>query len=127
MNGAELDTRRRALGLSVAETAAVLGVGARTVGYWFAGDGEPSRPDELAARLREVEDTMGDLVDDLREQIDDEEECGRVCLRRYRTQAALDAAGIARGLPIGAYSMTVAWAIDDLRGDGHAVTVEWAG
>lgn len=126
MTGAEIDTRRRALGLSVAETAKVCGVSERSVSYWLNGGGEPRDPEDVSARLREVEDIMGDLVEAIAEGVSDTAERAHVTLPRYRTQAALDASGDGRGLPLGAHAMMIAWATDDLRADGHVVSIEWA-
>lgn len=127
MTGAELDTRRRSLGLSVQETADVLAASLRTLSYWIAGNGEPRDPGGIADRLVEIETAMGDLVDDIAEHVADNEGTRSVVLPRYRDQAALDASGHGRGLPLGAHAMAMAWAMDELRADGVAVSVKWAG
>lgn len=125
MNAAELDLRRRALGLSVAEAAEILGAGERTLSYWSSGRGEPRDPDGIAVRLAEVENVMGDIVDDIVERADEEERAA-IVLARPRTRAELDASGLGRGLPLGAYLMSLAWALDELRADGHTVSIDWS-
>lgn len=128
MSAAEIDTRRRSLGLSLGELAGATGISERTLRYWVSGEGEPRDPASIMDRLTEVAVTMGDLVDSLSElALEAFERTGErraVVVRHARpdTMAADDH----RGLPLGAHAMAMSWLADDLRADGFEVVFEWA-
>lgn len=124
MTPAEFDTRRRSLGLSVDETAALCGVGDRQVRRWQSG--ATPVPVDAAAGLEALEDAMARAVDEATRHTTDKVERGPVVLWRYRTQADLDRSPHARGLPLGAHAMMIAWAADALAAEGVDVRIEWA-
>lgn len=129
---AQLDTRRRALGLSVGEAAAWWGVSERAYSRWMRGDDAPRDPDGLLERLALLEEIMEGLVDAIVEQAADLTDAGPVRLDRYRSQADLDAAlrlvidrpGVS--LPLGAHAVMTAWADDQLAAAGIETVIEWA-
>lgn len=125
MTGAELDTQRRAYGLSVGEAASVCGVSERTFSAWVSDDTQPRDWDEVKGRLQAVGDAMGDAIDRHVEMVSERFAAAAVPLTRYRTQAALDASPHV-GLPLGAHAMMTALLAEDLRADGHEVVIRWA-
>ncbi|AGH48785.1 MULTISPECIES: helix-turn-helix domain-containing protein [Sphingomonadales] len=125
MSPAEFDTRRRSLGLSVDETAALCGVQDRTVRRWQSG--ATPIPADASGALESLEDAMGLAVDELVTFATDRVAKGPVLLWRYRTQAEQDRSPHARSLPLGAHAMMIAWAADALEAEGIDVDIEWAG
>lgn len=122
MSPAELDTRRRLLGLSVEELAETIGSTERTARRWIAG--RQDIPAALIDRLDQIEREMEIFVDYVTRKATDLLEAGPVTLTRYRTREDLDA-GPHAGLPFGAHAMAVAWAYDALSGEGMDVEVVW--
>lgn len=61
MNGTELKTLRQSLWLSQSEAAALHGVGVRVYRYWEAG--EWTVPDDVAQRMRELDDALNAMAD----------------------------------------------------------------
>lgn len=125
---AEIDIRRRSLGLSIAETAEAIGASERVIRYWFSGESGPRDPAGVMTRLGEVEASMGDLVDSLSERAMERaaESGGRLAIVSvYPNADALLLSGQDRGLPYGAWMMAMSWLVDDLRSDGFTVELEW--
>lgn len=125
MSPAEFDTRRRSLGLSVEETAALCGVQDRTVRRWCSG--ERGVPDDAAEALEALEGAMLDAVENVVQIATDWMERGPVVLYRYRTAADQANSAHASTLPLGAHAMMIAWAADALEAEGIATSIEWAG
>lgn len=125
MNGAEFDTRRRALGLSVAEIAKIAGLANdRAVNRWIAD--EAPVPEDVAAKLDEIESAMHDMVDQLADAAADVTMAGPIAIRRYRTQQNLDASPDAAGLPLGAHAMATSWLVERLLDEGITSAITWA-
>lgn len=124
MTPAEFDTRRRSLGLSTREAAALCNVQERTLNRWQAGEFEI--PQDAVEALDALEEAMGDAVDNIVELATDKLERGPVTLWRYRSQADLDRSEHAGGMPLGAHAMLVAWSADALAAEGITVQIEWA-
>ncbi|WP_438852966.1 hypothetical protein [Brevundimonas nasdae] len=133
-SGAYLDTRRRALGLSIAETAAWMHAPERTINRWINDESAPRSADDLIGRLAELEDMMEAIADGIVSAATDHTVAGPVRLDRYRTQADLDAAmaeiltpeNSDFRLPLGAHAMLTAWADDQLAALGVATAIMWA-
>jgi transcriptional regulator with XRE-family HTH domain len=121
---AEFDTRRRYLGLSVDETAALCGVQDRTIRRWQ--NGTSPIPDDARAALKALEDAMNKAVTALVETVTNVTASGPVVLWRYRTKAEQDKSPHASSLPLGAHAMMIAWAADALEGEGIEVEIAWA-
>lgn len=124
MTPAEFDTRRRSLGLSTREAAALCGVQERTLNRWQAGD--YAIPQDAVDALDALEESMSDAVENVVTFATDNVESGPVILWRYRTQAVLDRSEHASGMPLGAHAMMIAWAADALAAEGIGVQIEWA-
>ncbi len=121
MTPAEFDTRRRLLGLSIEETAEWCGANRVTVQRWTKGQ---SRIDPRAIdRLEELEDGMAAAVERAVATVKNHN--GPVPLFRYRSQAAVDAAPHASGMPLGAHAILIGWTADALEDAGHAVEIVW--
>lgn len=123
MTGAEFDTRRRVLGLSVEDVATLLAVQHRLVQRWIAGSSPV--PDFAGEMLDELEDRVSALVDQLVETLTRRTMAGPVKLLRYRT--ADDYAESIDGdqLPFAAQPIYVAWAADALAAEGVETTILW--
>lgn len=124
MTPAELDTRRRMLGLSVDETAALCGVQDRQIRRWQSGAQPIAR--DVPARLEALEEAMEHAVEEIVALATDKVLDGPVTLWRYRTAADQAQSPNARGIPLGAHAMLTAWAADALAAEGIDVTIEWA-
>ncbi|MCP4564079.1 MAG: helix-turn-helix transcriptional regulator [Bosea sp.] len=125
MTGAGFDTRRRALGLSISETAAVCGpVNERTVNRWI-NDHSSVPPDALAS-LDALEEAMEKAVDRLVAIATDQTMAGPIQIRRYRTQDDLAASPDDIGIPLGAHAMMTAWLDDQLAAQGIETEIVWA-
>lgn len=130
--GAYLDTRRRALGLSISETADWLNTSERGINRWITGS-PPRDPEEIANDLQRLEDLLERLARGFVEQAMDVTASGPVRLVRFRTQEELDAdlgpllARLEPGLrlPLGAHAIMVGWAMDQLADEGIDVEIEW--
>lgn len=134
MTPAEFDTRRRTLGLSVDETAALCGVQDRTVRRWQSG--ATPIPDDAGDALEQLEDAMERAVDQAVKLA--KAEAGRMPIALYRYRTAEDQARSAHassmppgalakgGLPLGAHAMMIGWAADALAAEGVDVRIEWA-
>lgn len=124
MTPAELDTRRRSLGLSIEEQARVCGpVHEKTVRRWHSG--AAPIPDDVRSRLDDIEDQMDRSVEALVRMYTDFVDAGPVRLTRYRTQDDLDESPHA-GLPLGAHAMMTAWVDAALAKEGVDTVIEWA-
>lgn len=125
MTGARFDTRRRALGLSISETAAVCGgVNERTVNRWINGHSPP--PEDAWGALEALETTMESAIDKLVEIASDRTMAGPIEVRRYRTQNDLSASQDDFGIPLGAHAMMTAWLDDALAAQGIDTSIVWA-
>lgn len=124
MTGAEYDTRRRALGLSVRDLAELHGCAERTINRRILGE-QPVRPEDMAD-LEQLEDAMDRAVDQAVKLA--KAEAGRmpIALYRYRNAEHLATSPHAATLPAGSHAMMIAWAADALAAEGFDVTVEWA-
>ena len=121
MTPAAFDTRRRLLGLSVEETAEWCGANRVTVQRWIKGQ---SRIDPKAiVRLGSLESDMIGAVDRAVAMVAGHP--GPVPVSRYRSQAAVDAAPLASGMPLGAHAMLIGWIAYALEDDGHDVEMVW--
>jgi hypothetical protein len=121
MTPAEFDTRRRLLGLNMEETAEWCGANRVTVQRWIKG---LSRIDPKAvARLETLENSMIISAENAVALIFGH--AGPVPLIRYRTQAAVDAAPHASGMPLGAHAILIGWTADALEDVGHEVEIVW--
>lgn len=123
MNGAEYDTLRRSLGLSVEEAAWVHDVNVRQIRRW-ARDDTPI-PADVIARIEGLRGLMEEMVDHAVDQVTDAMERGPIILWRYPDQASYEASPDKAGLPLGAHAMMVGWAADALRAEGVEVDVRW--
>jgi len=125
MSGAGFDTRRRALGLSIAETAAVCGgVNERTVNRWI--NDHSSVPDDAFGALDALEETLERAVDRLVKIATDQTTAGPIIVRRYRTQDDLSMGPDDIGIPIGAHAMMAAWLDHALAARGVDTEIVWA-
>ena len=125
MSGAGFDTRRRALGLSIAETAAVCGgVNERTVNRWI-NDHSPV-PEDAFSALDALERTLERAVDQLVKIATDQVMAGPIIVRRYRTQDDLSVSPDDIGIPLGAHAMMSAWLDDALAAQGVDTEIVWA-
>lgn len=89
MTPAGLDTRRRALGLSVEELAAVCGVQDRTARRWMSGDN--AIPEDVVQTLEALEERMDNAVDQMVALVQATAAAGEpVILWRYRSQDDLE-------------------------------------
>lgn len=123
MTGAELDTKRRRLGLSIAETAAVLGLTERSVNRAIRNQ-ITLRPEKLAA-LTTLEATMRSQVAFAVEQVTDLIGAGPLPLARYLTTEGYMESADKAGLPPGAHAMLCAWLGDALEAEGVEVQYFW--
>src|ERR1700748_188855 len=112
MTPAEVDTRRRFLGLSVEETAPLCNVADRTVRRWQSGAN--LIPNDVKDALDDLESRMIAEVETIRANASPP-----VTLKRSREGPVGD-------FPAGAHAMLIAWASVDLEIDGFAVRIEWA-
>ena len=124
MTPAEFDTRRRALGLSLAETAAWCGVQERTAIRWCAG-ATPIAPTAIA-RLLDLEDMIAVKVEQLVETVTKRSMAGPIDLPRYRTADELADSIEGDELPAGAHAIYVAQASDALEAEGITTRIVWA-
>ena len=125
MAGAGFDTRRRALGLSIAETAAVCGgVNERTVNRWI-NDHSPV-PDDAFGALDALEEALERAVDRLVTIATEQTMAGPIIVRRYRTQDDLSASRDDIGIPLGAHAMMTAWLDDALAAQGVDTKIVWS-
>lgn len=125
MTGARFDTRRRALGISVSETAAVCGpVAERTVNRWI--NGHTTIPADAFASLDSLEESMEKAVDKLMQVAIEITMAGPIQIRRYRTQDDLAASPDDFGIPLGAHAMMTAWLDDALAAQGIDAEIVWA-
>ena len=124
MMSAEFDTRRRYLGLSVEEVAALCGVHDRTARRWCSG--ERRVPADVVAALEAAEDAMNAAVEHVVALATDHVQSGPVVLYRYRAAVDMERAGSDWRLPFGAHAMMIAWAADALEAEGIETTIEWA-
>ena len=125
VTGAEFDSRRRALGLSISETAAFCAeVEATTVNRWI--NGRASVPPEALGKLDMLEEFMRMAVGRRVEITADETMSGPVRVHRYRTQEALSASDDAIGIPLGGHEMMTVWLVEKLAGLGITSEVVWA-
>ncbi len=126
MNAATHDTLRRALGLSIEETAALHGVQDRQVRRWNAGTA--LLPADAMARLVALRDRMHDTVNQLADKVATDVSAGTtVRLYRYRTQAEHAASPHASTLPFGAHAIMIGWAGEAVHEMGYEVEIVWAG
>lgn len=123
MTGAEYDTRRRSLGLSIEETAWLHNVNVRQVRRWIRED--TPVPASVEARLDELEEMMGRSVDFAVQQATDRVDAGPIILFRYISQDVYEASPDKAGLPLGAHAMMISWAAEELRAEGVAVEIRW--
>jgi hypothetical protein len=121
---AEFDTRRRSLGLSVDETAALCGVQDRTVRRWQSG--ASPIPEDATEALGGLEDAMLEAVEQALRLATDMTTSAPVVLRRYRTAGDQARSPHASSLPPGAHAMMIGWAADALEAEGIATRIEWA-
>jgi len=124
MTPAEFDTRRRSLGLTVEEAAALCGVQDRTVRRWQSG--ATPIPQDAASALSRLEEAMGAAVDNAVLLATDKMADGTIALYRYRTAEDHARSPHASSLPPGAHAMMIAWAADALEAEGFEVRIEWA-
>lgn len=129
MNGATLDTRRRALGLSIVELGRICAhngrpVAERTVHRWL--DGYSSVPDYAVEALDALEETMERVVDRLTMTAAEATMSGTIQIRRYRTQDDLSGSPDDIGIPLGAHAMMTAWLDDQLAAQGIDTDIVWA-
>jgi hypothetical protein len=129
MSGARFDTRRRALGLSIGETAIVCGragtpVAERTINRWI--NDLSNVPNDAFAALDALEIWMEKTIDRLTQIATDQTMAGPIVVRRYRTQDDLSASGDDLGIPLGAHAMMTAWLDDQLAAQGIATDIVWA-
>lgn len=129
MSGARFDTRRRALGLSVSETATVCGrdgvsVAERTINRWI--NDISVIPENAFDALDHLEERMETVVDALVAAATDRSMAGPIVVRRYRTPADLSASPDDVGLPFGAHAMMVAWFDDRLAAEAIETNIVWA-
>lgn len=124
MTPAEFDTRRRTLGLSVDEAAALCGVQDRTVRRWQSG--AYPIPDDAEDALERLEDAMERAVDQAVKLAKAEAGRAPVVLHRYRTAEDQARSPHASSLPLGAHAMMIGWAADALAAEGVEVQIGWA-
>ncbi len=124
MNGAELDTRRRLLGLSVEELAVVGGVAERTARKWLSGGYVV--PDDVPDALAAIERIMERHVNRIVETAIENSEAGPIPLYRFRNRDDLANSLHGADLPVGAHAMTIAWAAAALTAEGIGARIEWA-
>ena len=125
MTPAELDTRRRLLGLSMSELAGLGGVSDKTANRWVAGD-RPVPGDVIDAMIA-LEDRMQASVDQIVSSLTSRTLVGPVALSRYRTQDDLDESFHGGdGFPLGAHAILIGWAADALEAEGIQTEIFWA-
>lgn len=129
MTGAALDTRRRALGLSIVELGRICAhngrpVAERTVHRWL--DGYSPVPDYALEALDAVEEIMERAVDRLAAIATEMTISGPIQVRRYRTQDDLTGSPDDIGIPLGAHAMMTAWLDDQLAAQGIDTEIVWA-
>lgn len=124
MTSARYDTRRRALGLSVREAAALHRCTERTVNRWNAGalDVEADAWNDLDDLEKRMEAQVAALVD----LVTDCTMAGPAPLTRYRSQEEMDASPHDCDLPLGAHAIMIAWADDQLAAQGIKTLIGWA-
>lgn len=122
MTPAEFDTRRRLVGLSIQEAADWCGVQRRTVERWISGYSEVSH--EACNRLVDLETRMATAVGHALE-LAQSKSPDVVEIKRYRSQAAVDASPYAAGLPLGAHAILIGWTMQALRSSGLRTAVIW--
>ncbi len=123
MTPAEFDTRRRLLGLSIAETADWIGVSEKTINNYV--NGRTAIHADVHEKLTRLEDAMQNAVNHFL-RLAEENEASVVALRRYRNQDDLDASANAAGMPLGAHAMMIGWAADTLEAEGFSTAIEFA-
>jgi len=124
MTPAEFDTRRRYLGLSVDEAAALCGVQDRTIRRWQSG--ASPIPADAPAALDRLEYAMTNSVASVVRLTTDRMAGGVIELYRYRTPEHQATSPHASGIPLGAHAMLTAWTANELVDEGFDVRVEWA-
>jgi hypothetical protein len=84
-------------------------------------------PVDAEATLRDIEERMGEAVDQA--VMLAKAGAGRtpVALYRYRSVEAQMRSPHASSLPLGAHAMLIGWTADVLDAEGFDVTIEWAG
>jgi hypothetical protein len=125
VTGAEYDTRRRLLGLSVEEAARLHGVQDRTIRRWTRGVSPV--PDDAALALLDLEDRMEKAVGEAVKLAKAEAGTAPVALYRYRSVEAQTRSPHASSLPLGAHAMLIGWTADALDAEGFGVAIGWAG
>lgn len=124
--------RREGLGLSQAAVAAWVGVSQTGWSRWEAGDREPRDPVGLSLRLRELEEILLDLVDELVEQVRHASgvtDSPQVRLRTYASDAdyhAADARARDAGLPAALHRVAAARAAVEADVDLDVHVTIWA-
>ena len=124
MTPAEFDTRRRSLGLSIGEVAALVGVSEKTINNWTRG--QTAIPADVVAALGALEDAMAEAVENVVEIATDMTDEGPLVLWRYRTPDDQARSHHASSLPLGAHAMMIGWAADALEAEGVTCVIEWA-
>lgn len=122
MTSAGFDTRRRLLGLSIQEAADYFGVQRRTVERWISGYSDVSAG--AVEKLEALEDRINMAVDTALE-IAERQKPDVVQLKRYRSQAAVEASHYAAGMPLGAHAILIGWIADALEAAGFAIEISW--
>lgn len=124
MTGAELDTRRRKLGLSIEDVAELADVGVRTVNRW-TNDVQPVQI-RVVEKLDRLEATMRGQVEFAVRQVTEMVAAGPLPIIRYSTRHAYIASDDKSGVPFGAHAMMCAWLADVLAVQGIDCEFVWS-
>jgi hypothetical protein len=124
MTPAEFDTRRRTLGLSVAELADVCGVQDRTARRWCLGTLD--RPADAVGALDALEAAMNRAVVEAVALVTERVADGPVVLWRHRTPEAHARSRPAGSIPHGAHAILIARVAAALAAEGVEAVIEWS-
>lgn len=99
-------------------------VAERTVNRWI--NDRSGVPEDAAAALDALEETMEKAVDRLVAIASDATMAGPIQIRRYRTQEDLGTSQDDIGIPLGSHAMMTAWLDDALAAQGIDTEIVWA-
>lgn len=123
---AELDTQRRAIGLSIFEMAFVCGCKERTVNRWMKD--MQNIPAWVSHRLDALETKMQDMADEYVAHVKTSFVKGTIIqLKRFHKveDPTNSETGLPGGLPNGAHATLISWIAEDLREAGWHVEINW--
>lgn len=117
MNGAEFDTYRIYLGLSLEEAAKICGVSDRSIRRWIAG--KHPVPQSAFEAMAHLEARMCTAVELILNYTDKDEAEKPLVIKRSLSRIEQDY------IPAGALAMCAARLYADLKAEGRQVIVEW--